>query len=774
MSRARGTESAFAALAVLIASWPITTLLIGGQWVRPVPVLVLVQMALGMGGRALGLGRTLVACVQVAAVLLGTLALHLGDHLAPGRWADLPGAIGDLFAGAADTLSQYAAPAPATPGVVFALTLIVPLIGVLVDVLAVSLRMPAVAGLPLLALFLLSTSNTGSALNPVYFVALAAAWLLMLARGGLQLMRRWSSAEAYARQPERIEDRLGLAGYSSVARGIGIATVALAVVLPAFIPHLPPRYISDGLARSTSGNGSGVGSVGFSDRLDLTQNLRSRNQDPVLSYTTNDPEPPPLRALSMSLYSGGDWVHDDPPRERPGANQERLPAPEGLGAQPQTLYRSQVTANGVDSPYVAVPWPVTSADFGGTAWTYEPGAAMPRVSERPDRYTITYTTLRANARPTSPRAGDAGVAPATLAVDPSSSERVRTTTADVVRPGDSDFTKAVKIQDWLRDPSRFTYSLTLKPTQTVDGQRLDPISNFLQTRQGYCTQFATAMVMMARSQGIPARLAVGFLSGVAEGATYEVRQSDAHAWPELYFPGLGWTRFEPTPGVRSGTVPAYATPSTDAGSTGAGREEDEPTDTATSTAPTTSAVAPTTTQAAPPAAPEKSVLQDSRLWWTLLVLVAGAMGAVVLPLAARWRRDQPLRTASDPREQVEGEWQALQSRLDDLGVQAPHGRTPRQIEQHYRHQATLGGEGRAALHRAVRTLEAARYAPPSDETRTLHGDADRILREVRSNASWPTRTSAALTPRTGRRVVADLVRRAVGAPGAWWDRRRGD
>ena len=79
---------------------------------------------------------------------------------------------------------------------------------------------------------------------------------------------------------------------------------------------------------------------------------------------------------------------------------------------------------------------------------------------------------------------------------------------------------------------------------TAAGAPLDPLSNFLETKQGYCTQYATAMVMSARSLGIPARVAIGFLPGTKRGNEYEVRAADAHAWPELYFPGLGWTRFE--------------------------------------------------------------------------------------------------------------------------------------------------------------------------------------------------------------------------------------
>ena len=66
------------------------------------------------------------------------------------------------------------------------------------------------------------------------------------------------------------------------------------------------------------------------------------------------------------------------------------------------------------------------------------------------------------------------------------------------------------------------------------------------------------MIMLARAAGIPARMAVGYLRGEADGDERVVRVSDAHAWPELSFPQLGWVRFEPTPGGRSGVAPEYS------------------------------------------------------------------------------------------------------------------------------------------------------------------------------------------------------------------------
>ena len=67
-------------------------------------------------------------------------------------------------------------------------------------------------------------------------------------------------------------------------------------------------------------------------------------------------------------------------------------------------------------------------------------------------------------------------------------------------------------------------------------------------QRGYCDYYATAMVVLARAAGLPARLVVGYASGTYDAANerYLVTEADAHAWPELYFSGYGWIEFEPT------------------------------------------------------------------------------------------------------------------------------------------------------------------------------------------------------------------------------------
>lgn len=114
---------------------------------------------------------------------------------------------------------------------------------------------------------------------------------------------------------------------------------------------------------------------------------------------------------------------------------------------------------------------------------------------------------------------------------------------DVTRGMITVYEKAKAIETHLRRSYR--YSLDVKPSPD-----LSPIEDFLfGQKRGYCEHFATAMVLMLRSVGIPSRLVSGFLPGKWNdyGNYYMIRQSDAHAWVEAYFPHSGWVTFDPTP-----------------------------------------------------------------------------------------------------------------------------------------------------------------------------------------------------------------------------------
>lgn len=122
-------------------------------------------------------------------------------------------------------------------------------------------------------------------------------------------------------------------------------------------------------------------------------------------------------------------------------------------------------------------------------------------------------------------------------------ERVHELTLGITRNAGTSYEKAVAIKDYLSKNYPYEVSITPAPANR------DVVDYFLfDLKKGYCTYHSTAMVVMLRSIGIPARWVKGFTTGAQDPSTgiYEVRMGNAHAWVEVYFPDFGWVPFEPT------------------------------------------------------------------------------------------------------------------------------------------------------------------------------------------------------------------------------------
>lgn len=120
-------------------------------------------------------------------------------------------------------------------------------------------------------------------------------------------------------------------------------------------------------------------------------------------------------------------------------------------------------------------------------------------------------------------------------------ELARSITANIA----NDYDKVEALSNYLK--ANYPYDLRVRP----QGDRENTVEFFLfEERRGFCEHFATTLAVMCRTVGIPARVAVGFDSGRLNPLTgyYEVTESDAHSWVEVYFPFFGWMQFDPTPG----------------------------------------------------------------------------------------------------------------------------------------------------------------------------------------------------------------------------------
>ncbi|MGF1595770.1 MAG: transglutaminaseTgpA domain-containing protein [Acidimicrobiales bacterium] len=124
--------------------------------------------------------------------------------------------------------------------------------------------------------------------------------------------------------------------------------------------------------------------------------------------------------------------------------------------------------------------------------------------------------------------------------------------AAVTADAPTTYDKVVALEEWIEDNIEYSRDITPLPAGS------DAVHHLLfESRLGYCEQIGSALVVMLRSLGIPARLVVGYVPGEYDGATghWLSRGTDAHAWAEVWFPGVGWHGFDPTAGVPSAADP---------------------------------------------------------------------------------------------------------------------------------------------------------------------------------------------------------------------------
>lgn len=238
----------------------------------------------------------------------------------------------------------------------------------------------------------------------------------------------------------------------------------------------------------------------------------------------------------------------------------------------------------------------------------------------------------------------------------------------------SQYAKALAIQEYLTSP---IFRYTLQPP--TDGSGTTALTTFLfDTRAGYCQQFAAAFAVLAREVGIPTRLGVGFATGSAIAGGYQVLDSDAHTWPEVYFGAkYGWLPFEPTPGFSvpgangydpvaseasqpTSQSPTTAAPASPSLTVPAGHENAA---TGQGGAPGSAASAPTSTSRSKGSA---------SAWWLALIAVGGVVVAWLVlagaARAARRRTRRLLASRAGPRSVALTAWQEAEEELAWIGV----------------------------------------------------------------------------------------------------------
>ncbi len=308
----------------------------------------------------------------------------------------------------------------------------------------------------------------------------------------------------------------------------------------------------------------------------------------------------------------------------------------------------------------------------------------------------------------------------------------------------SPYEKARAIQRYLLYDGNFTYNLD------VDYQRADrAIEDFLgEGREGFCTQFATSMALVAREMGVPSRVVYGSTSGeeIREDE-YLVRGANMHTWVEIYFPGVGWYPFDPTPGRGlTGAMQENAPPPSSGGSYGDTLQPGSPA--VNSESPVTAPSSPEggespsqLTESAPEAKPEQGGIPAYAL---AIPLCAALLGAAPLLRSALLRRGNPADYYRD-----------MAGRLEDLpGLAEARGGASLTPTERLCGLARSAGLEEEPFARLARAYTEHLYSPqPASDVAAAYAEARRAYGRL---PLW-RRALAAMNPASLSRRVAGAV-----------------
>ncbi len=480
----------------------------------------------------------------------------------PGTFAHF----GELLSASVVDMRSYGVKVPDTDPLLFVSVLGIGGVAVVVDVLAVGLRRPALAGLPMLAIYSVPVAVYVDSVPAVPFVVGAAGYLWLLVTDNVDRVRRFGRRFTGDGRDVDVWESSPLA---AAGRRLAVVGVVLAVALPLAVPGMTGGLLN--AVGAGTGTGSGNGQGGNPGRIDLFASLSGQlNQSEVyemVTVTTTEPNPFYLRyGVADELRPDGFRVRN--PTGRPVTRD--LPDPTQRSGTGNGVERAQYRATVEVSKNLNMPLlpayaePVRTEELSGN-WLYDPNQQVVfsnRENSRGKRYSFDY--VRSTYTPTALRRAPSLPSDHPIRLQQTATppvEQVDTLVADLVRGRSTDYDKVRAIYDHFSADNGFTYSLTTK-----GGTSGQDIVDFLNNKAGFCQQYAAAMAWLVRSAGIPARVAFGFTNGTGrtdEG--YVLTNRNLHAWTEVYFDGMGWVPFDATPayGVQGSTRSAWA-PDTDA------------------------------------------------------------------------------------------------------------------------------------------------------------------------------------------------------------------
>ncbi|MEU8589874.1 DUF3488 and transglutaminase-like domain-containing protein [Streptomyces sp. NPDC048664] len=784
-----------AAAATLMTSCALLPLVSPATWIFQVVLIVAVQTAVGTLTRRVPLARPLtIACQAAVSLLLLTLFFAHDQAVAgflPGP--DAFGRFAEVLRSGGEDVGRYAIPAPLSPGIRLLVVGGVVLIGLLVDAVAVTFRSAAPAGLPLLALYSVAAGLSAGSNDWLWFVVATCGYLTLLLAEGRERLSQWGRVfSGVARAPGG--EPSGAVAPVRTGRRIGAVALGIALVVPLALPTLNGGLLADAGAGVGDGLGNGKTISAVNPLVSLRDSLNIDQDRQVLVYRTNssDTQDMYLRIVALDDFDGTTWK---PAQRHITDVPDTLPDPPGLARSVRrTEIDTRVSAAGwYAQDWLPMPYPATSVKVRGN-WRYEPVGRTLVGDHGQTTRGLQYEVRSLIAQPTAEQLASAHEPSAAFEREftkvPGSLPAVVAATARQITAGATNhYQEAVKLQEWFALDGGFVYD-----TNVQVGTGPDAIARFLKDKQGFCVHFSFAMAAMARTLGIPARVAVGFTPGSPQAdGSMSVGLRDAHAWPELYFEGVGWTRFEPTPS--RGSPPSYTQSNTPTGENPEAPRPSTSSSVQPSTAPSANAqcslaerkegacagVSPSAT--APPG-------DGGPPWYDLLAWVLLGLAVLAVPLAPMlWRlRSRSVRLGSEHRVRDTGTgargqagdvepaappgrepppvrdgepavghtlavWRELIDTAWDHGIVPDDALTPRKAAERIVRLGRLDESAAQAVHRVAGAVEQALFSARPRPPAGLVEDVRAVRSALRSTADRRTRVRAVVAPRSAMRAI---------------------
>jgi hypothetical protein len=662
-------------------------------------------------------------------------------------------------------------------------------IAIIVDYVAVRLRRPALAGLPLLLLFSVPVASNLKGFGfgqSIAFALAIAGYLTLLSTDGRQRLRMWGRLVT-VRRVAGVED--GGAGpdtrdLAATGRRVGLAAICLAIAIPIALPSSKPHdlFSTDG---NGTGGGGGLGSGDLASPLSaIQQDLTEGKARPVLSYTTTAAHPQQQYLAQWVMnYDQADqqWEVADTTHiaqvQRPTLPDvvPGLQAGSPISMVTTTLsYDSLPGEAGIPVPYAPVRITGNDKQISEESGTL---IVINDVQQSHMRLTVTSEV----DEPTSTDLNDdyqaipSGLQSAYGTYKGPDAGELRSLATKHTIGATTPFMEAYDLQAWLRS-SNFTY--TVKPDLPATSNWL--VQFLTKYRRGYCEQFAWAFAVLARTLNIPSRIVVGYTAGRENlDGTWQVTTQDAHAWPELFFGGYGWVRFEPTPGGPAGQgtaeAPTYTLgppPTSSTAPTGPG-----------STAPPATQpgkTSPTSTVkgchlrlaiCGPNSGAKSGATSGNSSGGFPIGIPIGVVAFLLLasPALGRWltRRRRWMAASSDAA-LAQAAWSELHDDLTDYGIDTLPSDSPRMTVVKVADTAGLKPAPREALARVASAVERAQYSLGTLPGARLKTDVTAVRKAVAANAPRSQRLRALLLPPSTLAAVSNALLSA-GRATSWLD-----